>query len=330
MKIIETTPDPTGFAQFEAALAHISPDQAHPTYSKKHFLKGYLLEHKEIYQARIALYQHPDLQLDAQPVLTLGAYACKDNADMSAYLLEAVFQNIRTQFPDIKTIVGPMEGTTWENYRFVLPSPTKSYTLEPMNPTWYPAQWEAAGFEVLKKYQSNLAHFSEENRKDISAYLPHFEALGVRFRNFNSANAQEELEKLADFNITAFDAAFLYTPIDKTEFVEKYKKILPLMRDELVILAEQDNRIVGMIFCIPEPRDPERKQMIVKTLARLPNPEFKGMGEVLCQILVNQALDLGFNQMIHALMRVDNASMRTSDHFWGSIFREYVLMYRTL
>ena len=57
MKIIETTPDTTGFAQFEAALAQISPEQAHPAFSKKHFSKGYLLEHKDRYQARVALYQ---------------------------------------------------------------------------------------------------------------------------------------------------------------------------------------------------------------------------------------------------------------------------------
>ncbi|MBU6340934.1 MAG: hypothetical protein KGS48_05520 [Bacteroidetes bacterium] len=330
MRIIETSPDSTGFAQFEAAWTQICAEWTHSAFSKKNLVKGYLLEYENRYQACVALYHHPDLQLDAQPVLTLGAYACTNDSVPSAHLFEFVFQDIQSQFPHIKTIIGPMEGSTWENYRFVLPSLTKPYTLEPMNPAWYPAQWEAAGFEVLKKYQSNLAHFSEENRKDISAYLTHFETLGVHFRNFNSANALEELEKLADFNIAAFDAAFLYTPIEKVEFVEKYQKILPLMRDELVILAEQYNRIVGMIFCIPEPRDPEHKQMIVKTLARLPNPEFKGMGEVLCQLLVNQALDLGFNQMIHALMRVDNASMRTSDHFWGSLFREYVLMYRNM
>lgn len=331
MKILKIKPDTSGFARFEAAYAEISGIQDFKgDYARTHFHIGFVLESNGRATARLAVYTHPDLQLHDLPAVSIGAYACADDDEFSNAILSATTDYIQKNLSDFRFIVGPMDGSTWENYRFAIPSFTRPFMLEPINPGWYPRQWIQNGFSVLKKYQSNAAEFGPAQRSDLQKTTAHFEEIGLSFRHFDPARMEHELEKLADFNAAAFHDAFLITPISKENFIEKYRKIVPYLKPELIWLAEDAGKLCGMFFAIPDYLDPEKRTLVVKTLARLPDARYKGLGEYLSALWVNTAIDAGYTKMIHALMREDNASIRTSSHFWGEAFREYQLYVKPL
>jgi L-amino acid N-acyltransferase YncA len=331
MKILQIDPNESGFARFEAAYTEIPGIQDFKgDYARAHFQKGFVLENEGRACARLALYTHPDLQLHDQPAVSIGAYACTDDDAVANTILSASMDYTLKHLPDARFVVGPMDGSTWENYRFALPSPARPFILEPVNPRWYPSQWAQNGFEVLKKYQSNWAEFGPEHRRDIQEASAYFKELGLTFRHFDTANVERELEILADFNAAAFHDAFLITPISKESFIEKYRKIVPYLKPELIWLVEDEGRLCGMFFAIPDYLDPEKRTAVVKTLARLPDARYKGLGEYLSALWLNTAIDAGYSNMVHALMREDNASLRTSSHFWGESFRTYQLYVKSL
>ncbi|HSN87615.1 MAG TPA: hypothetical protein VL025_12700, partial [Thermoanaerobaculia bacterium] len=70
------------------------------------------------------------------------------------------------------TVVGPMDGDTWHKHRLsVGPWDDPPFLLEPYNPRYYPALWEANGFTVLERYLSKrvdtetVAAFLEPKRQ---------------------------------------------------------------------------------------------------------------------------------------------------------------------
>ena len=53
------------------------------------------------------------------------------------------------------TAIGPMDGTTWRRYRFMVDrGPEPAFFLEPDNPDDWPQHWRSAGFSILATYTS--------------------------------------------------------------------------------------------------------------------------------------------------------------------------------
>jgi hypothetical protein len=308
---------------YEGLALQIKQNQAFAT---EHLVAGFLLcTENGAPLARAALYQNPDLRLEGQPCLALGAYECVADAAASKALLGAVIDHAKRHFPD-QRIVGPMDGSTWQAYRFVTAGAEKApFLLEPFGLPHYPAQWLDFGFEPLMEYHSQLAHFDESDRVDFSALQQKFEGNGLVFRNLNLNDTDGELWRLARFNLSAFQEAFLFTSISEEDFVEKNRRTLAFLKPELVHLALEGDTICGLIFAYPDLLDPTGKTAVVKTLARLPGEHLRGLGELLCAKIVASLLDLGYQRMIHALMRKGNASLGNSARFWGEPYKSYTL-----
>lgn len=277
---------------------------------------------------RIAVYHHPDLKLEGQACLSLGAYECVQDERVAQALFAAVFQFAENHFPGYK-LVGPMDGSTWNTYRFVTDGRERApFLLEPFAMPWYPEQWHAAGFRTLMRYASNLAPLEENFRMDYTKGQQHFESLGLTFRLFDTANAEAELQRLARFNMQAFQEAFLITPTTEAEFVSKNRGVLPFLQPDLVHLALENDEICGLIFGYPNLLDPSGKTVVVKTLARLPGDHLRGLGDLLCARILEAMLNRGYTSMIHALIRDQNASHGNSSRFWGAPYKFYELYIR--
>jgi L-amino acid N-acyltransferase YncA len=68
------------------------------------------------------------------------------------------------------------------------------------------------------------------------------------------------------------------------------------------------------------------KTVIVKTYAS----RRRGVGHLLLDTFHRTALDLGFTDVIHALMHEDNVSLNSSLRYGTKIFRRYALMGKRL
>lgn len=257
----------------------------------------------------------------------LGHYAAIDDEAAGAVIDEALSL---LECSGCEIAIGPIDGNTWRSYRFVTgTSQEPPFFLEPNNPPEYPAQLERAGFEPLTTYYSSLTTDLSHHDERLDRVQRRLDDDRIRIGHIDVGSLDAELAAIYDVSIEAFSDAYLYTPIDKAEFVAQYRAVIPAVRPELVLLArDAEERVVGFAFGLPDTLRARRGEpldtMIVKTVAVLPGRRYAGLGAVLVERLHSTGLALGYTRAIHALMHESNSSRNLSGHYAETI-RRYTL-----
>jgi GNAT superfamily N-acetyltransferase len=230
--------------------------------------------------------------------------------------------------------VGPMDGNTWQRYRFITERGTEpTFFLEPDNPDDWPRHWSAAGFAPLATYHSALA-------TDLGTRDPRAEAAGrglagqgVTLRNLDLADFDAEMAKLHALSLVAFANNFLYTPISAGDFAAQYAPVRNFLRPELTFLAERDGELVGFLVATPDLLQAKRgvavDTAILKTMAVHPGHAGFGLGGYLMDRSHAVAHATGLRRMIHALFHADNRSGKLSRRT-ANVIRTYTLFSREL
>ncbi|HEY2739577.1 MAG TPA: hypothetical protein VGK45_14305, partial [Thermoanaerobaculia bacterium] len=108
-------------------------------------------------------------------------------------------------------IVGPMDGDTWHRYRLNAgPASEPPFLLEPYNPPYYPALWEAAGFRVLETYASTWTDTASVVRR-LEPRRREALIAGYRMRPFAALRFEDELAAIYELSTQVFAGNFLYT-----------------------------------------------------------------------------------------------------------------------
>ncbi len=228
-----------------------------------------------------------------------------------------------------RQVIGPVNGSTWRQYRFITDRGTEPlFFLEPDNHDRYPQDFLAAGMQPCAQYYSAATtrlDATDQRVREKSATLAH---AGVRIRPLDLSNLEAELNILHELSLQCFSENLLFSPIARAEFCAMYSRLTPYLIPELILIAEQHGRPVGFVFCLPDAGgDPGT--IILKSLARLPEPALAGLGNVLQAQAQANAEAAGFNRVIHALMHESNRSL-TLSHRYASVMREYSLFAREL
>ena len=256
----------------------------------------------------------------------IGHYAAADRLAGEAVLrracelLEAV---------GCATAVGPMDGTTWRRYRFIIERGYEpAFFLEPDHPGDWPEHWSSAGFSRLATYTSAVTHQLDVDHTYISGVHARLSSAGISIREFDSAQADAELRRIYRLATLSFSRNFLYTPISEDDFLEDSRALLPILRPELVLLAERAGVPVGFLFAVPDILD-SRDTVIIKTTAVDPRASGQGVAGALVALVHRRAGQLGYRRAIHALMHETNVSRRISDRY-ARTFRRYALLSKVL
>jgi hypothetical protein len=284
----------------------------------------YMVVNNQEVLARCSLYLNPHLRYHEQATACIGHFESINNAEVAGYLFREVTK-IASQ-AGYTFVLGPMNGSTWESYRLPVSGSGPLFFLEPCYPAYYPSLFEKSGFEVIAGYVSQCDEDRNIHEDRIKEVQQHFESEGIRFRNLNIERYDEELRHMHAFCSEAFKRNFLYTPILKEDFLEKYARVKKYIQPEYVIIAEDGlGNMLGFIFCIPNYLNEHKKEIIVKTLAKHNSFRYGGMGNVLGSMFKQRALANGFTSIIHAFMYEENASKSLSQHFSGKVIRQYQL-----
>ncbi len=224
----------------------------------------------------------------------------------------------------VKTIFGPINGSTWNQYRFVTSGFTnKPFVFEPFNPESYPRYFIEFGFEVAASYESSILKTQAQFAQNIT--LPP----DVEIRQFDSSN-KNELTEMYQVASRAFAGNFLYSHISQNEFIEKYKPLIAGLDSRLVLIAEQQNKIVGFLFAMPYDFSKSCRTVVIKTLCRLNDANLKGLGLALVNKCHQNALALGYTRAVHALYKTDNVSASFSTHHQARVLRKYALFKKNI
>jgi hypothetical protein len=269
--------------------------------------------------------------LEVERLGIIGHYAAS-NAECSQILLRNACSDLATRYCSMA--VGPMDGSTWRRYRFVTERGTHPRSfLEPENPDGWPQYFEDAGFAPLATYTSALT--SDLNYIDprLAAVQDRLTSMGVSIRPLDVDRFEAELACIFDMSLESFKQNYLYTPAEAGEFLGVYRQALPFVRPELVLMAEHEGQLVGFSFSIPDWYQKERGEtvdtVVYKTLAVRPGRAYAGLGSLLSDLTNQSALNLGYKNVIHALMHESNHSRNISDRFATTI-RRYTLYSKRL
>jgi predicted N-acetyltransferase YhbS len=261
----------------------------------------------------------------------IGQYSA-ESADAGARVLNDACAQLAAHGCTIA--VGPMDGNTWRSYRLVIERGSEPpFFLEPDTPEAWVSHFMAAGFETLATYSSALARDLTQRDPRLDALAARLAARNIVIRPLDLSHADDDLRRVFELSLLAFKDNFLYTPIDEAEFMEQNRRLLPAVRPELVLLAEDHKQLVGFLFAVPDVLQQKRGQkpdtIIIKTVAVKPGLTQAGLGSLLVAEAQQRAAALGFTRAVHALMHESNVSRNISRRYAETI-RRYALFSKRL
>lgn len=267
----------------------------------------------------IIVFNNPDLIYNNKKAIALG---CFESVDDVQYLKKVVSE-IKNDFPK-KIIIGPLNGSTWESYRFNLNIDNPPFFTEQELKQYYPQLFLQVGFKQIANYESTILRDYNFDTHNLKVLTEKFSQI-VNFRKADLNNLESEFENVYPLVIESFADNLFYTPLSKDLFIKKYAALKNYYDSDYMIVATDNktNELVGFILGLPDHLNKSEKGMIVKTLARTNDIKYKGIGSVLTLMLTNEAINKKCDYIIHAYMHVDNASTGVSDKFNSKPYRTY-------
>ncbi len=329
MKTIKINIQSPHFGPFIAFTKKLYPadslrQQQQETFNMAAFYTGLMVVENDKIQGRLVVYHNPDLQYKGKKVITVGNYECIDDPLVAAQLLSEA-TTIAVSL-GAKIILGPMNGSTWDSYRFSTSHDTPNFFLEPYHHLYYNEHFTNNGFSLLARYFSSKDSKMSYDAPPVLEREQHFLNQNVTFRSIDLSNFDAELERLYAFNAVAFQTNHLYTAIEKSVFIEKYAATKRIINPDFVRLAEDnDDNLLGYFFCVQDLYNQKEKSLILKTIARHPDKKWAGMGHVIGNQIYRKAAEQGFQSIIHAFMFDDGYSTTISKNFSGERFKNYHL-----
>lgn len=281
--------------------------------------------------ARCGLWWNRVAQLPGHVIGVVGHYFAESPAAGKA-ILNAACERLKAEGCTLAG--GPMDGNTWQRYRFVTERGTEPpFFLEPDNPDGWKDHWTDAGFAPLASYHSSVATdlgTRDPRAEDASRRLAD---RGIRLRNIDRARFAEEFGRLHALSLVSFADNFLYTPISADDFAKQYAPVRDFLRPELTLLAERDGELIGFLMAVPDLLQAKRGEpidtLIVKTMAVHPDHGGIGLGGCLMDRVHLAGHAMGMRRAIHALFHADNRSGKISRRT-ANVIRTYTLFSRSL
>ncbi len=238
----------------------------------------------------------------------------------------------------VKVIYGPMNGTTWNQYRCLKYSNgDPEFLLEKVGSIEQNDMFKKAGFDSCYEYTSTKGKIKDayvsEFLDDLNKSL---EDNGITIRSFDKENAEKDLKSIFKVAMYGFSHNPLYTDIPEKAFVTQYSQYVGSCDQDLILIAEKDNKAIGFLFAMPDfnevqmqgKKSPET--IILKTIAVLPEYENYSIGSCMLDIIRKRALEKKYKNWIFAFMYKSNTSQRMSKRNNTELLREYVLYKKEL
>lgn len=279
--------------------------------------------------ARCSLWWNNTPGWSDQRVGLIGHFAAADDraADL---LLKHALQELQERH--CMLAVGPMDGNTWRDYRFVTErGTTPPFFMEPQNFPQWPAQFLRHGFRECASYFSAVVDNPGTAVCRVAQAGSRLERAGLRIRSLREDQYAEDMRGIYQVVSRAFRENLLFSEMGEAEFLQQFAPLRGTVPSELILLAEHSDRVVGFCFAVPdllqEARGERIDTVVLKTLGVVPGRQYAGLGQVLLEQLHERARESGFRRVIHALVR-DTPHLHRISRRYAVPIRRYSLFSR--
>ena len=252
-------------------------------------------------------------------------------------LFNKVFEELKKE--GIETIIGPLNGTTWNTYRYVTEKGNgRPFLLEPWNEDYYVSLFEKLDFKHLAGYISTVMEGMNSNgRKNLNKKIEKLKKFDyykdIKVESAENKDLLTVLNKVYDLTVEAFKNNFLYSELEREIFLKMYLSYEDKIIKKFFKMLYLGDELIGYVFGIPDYAELGYKgkidTIILKTIAVSPIYNGKGMGYILINSLVEEAEKEGYENVIYALMHESNVS-KNIGLLLGNMLRKYTLFIKEL
>lgn len=238
----------------------------------------------------------------------IGWYECSESFDTHQNLMTSIFNWFKKN--NCNNINGPINGSTWSNYRFNLDSAIPKFPGEPFQPTYYVDFWRKSGFTESLKYVSEIPSRSiirPSTRAKIEERLAEY---NLRLANFPLKIDDVLKEDLLSFYLSCFKTNPFFTIVEEgcySKLTEKLEQVID--RSLSFIIFNQENKpiavFVGYKDLYKEFRSGEERQediFVIKTIATKPEYQNYQIATTMVNLIHNLAYEKGIDKIVHAMM----------------------------
>ena len=246
-------------------------------------------------------------------------------------LFNEVFEELKKE--GIETIIGPLNGTTWNTYRYVTEKGSRrQFLLEPWNEDYSVSLFEKLGFKPLAGYISTVMEgMDSDGRRNLNKKIEKLKKFDY-YKDITVKSAENE-NKVYDLTVEAFKNNFLYSKLEKEIFLKMYLSYEDKIIKKFFKMLYFKDELIGYVFGIPNYIELGYKgkidTIILKTIAVSPEYNGKGMGYILINSLIEEAEKEGYENVIYALMHESNVS-KNIGLLLGNMLRRYTLFIKEL
>lgn len=181
-----------------------------------------------------------------------GFFECEGDDPAAA---RALFHNAEDflRAHHLQRVLGPVNLSTHEEVGFLVAGDaTPPAVLSPYNPPGYAAFAEQAGYRGVRDYHAYLWTPALAPVRTVQrGYGPAGDD-GIRIRHLDPAHWDRELRALFALYNAAFAEVWGFVPITWDEFRGMAESFRAFYRPELVIVAEDDDAIIGFALLLPD------------------------------------------------------------------------------
>ena len=252
-------------------------------------------------------------------------------------LFNKIFEELKKE--GIETIIGPLNGTTWNTYRYVTEKGNgRPFLLEPWNEDYSVSLFEKLDFKHLAGYISTVMEGMNSNgRKNLNKKIEKLKKFDyykdIKVESAENKDLLTVLNKVYDLTVEAFKNNFLYSELEREIFLKMYMSYEDKIIKKFFKMLYLGDELIGYVFGIPDYAELGYKgkidTIILKTIAVSPIYNGKGMGYILINSLVEEAEKEGYENVIYALMHQSNVS-KNIGLLLGNMLRKYTLFIKEL
>lgn len=271
-------------------------------------------------RARVAAILNPRLTDErGAPIGLLGFFEAEDDQDAVTAVLDAGATWLRERGATI--VRGPVNFSTWNDYRFATSAGEGWIRGEPYHPLRYLPMWERAGFATCATYGT---YWLDPVAQMLAHFAPGVER-AAQTRIHVRAITAGDLPALHQLALAGFERAFSYSPIEPDEFLSLYTADAAAQASAMSFIAVQDGRPLGFIYAfIAElPRGPAG---VIKTIVVRPEARGGAVYATLVSAAYRAFEASGLTRTMAALMHVDGSPAQMGWCRPENLFKQYVLL----
>jgi|GEM_PF-3795274 len=226
----------------------------------------------------------------------------------------------------VKRSVGPINFSTWFNYRYKTKVTTHSFDWEPTTPNHYYQTLDKEGYEIDKSFISALyKSFYPLHEYTKKHYQKTLES-GYTFSHVDSSD-EKNIDEIFSLTLHSFKQSYLYENISEGQFKGIFLNFIKNQNAEYIFtIHSPEDKKVGIVYAFSD-----QDFLVVKTIAISPEFQKLNLGNALLHHCFSAAKKDGLSKLVAAMVREGNNSLKFLEHLDQLIDKnEYHLLGKNL